>query len=705
MSNEASITVTTRTIELAELGPESPLPAVQPLLEPPYAVDGGIPAEIVEGARWGKAKNIFPYTLQDAYTRETNATELTAVVLENVHLKATFLPQLGGRLWQLSDKDTGKELLHTGDRIQFANLALRNAWFAGGIEWNIGTRGHSPTTCSPLHTAIVHTPDGQPVLRMWEFDRLREVVFQIDAWLPAGSKVLFTAVRIRNPNDRAVPMYWWSNAAIPQTPETRVIAPAARAYATGYDGAMTVVAPTDFHGIDATWPACNTQAADFFFDLAPDQRRWEVAMDREGDGLALVSSPRLRGRKLFVWGESAGGHRWQEWLTPTVSGEPRRYAEIQSGLAQTQFEHVSMPAAASWQWVEAHGNAGLDPAVAGGAWEAAIGHAGERVDALVSAAAVDAALADACRWADLAPSEFVVAGSGWGALERARRRASGVDWIDESGTPFADETLTADQAPWLDLLTANAGIVEKPFEASVAEEARQPFGGAGSFVRGLDWEDLLAAARNESAEAAFHNAVMVHARADFASAADMATVASLYRRALGGDAGAEPDAAVPDGAEPDGAEPDADGDRPDGIAGAPLGARSRALARRGLGLALMAAGDTVGGLLQLSAACRADPGNRALILEAATLAVNNGRPQLVFDVLGMAPASVQALGQAAFLRALAHAELGDAAAAAAILKTGMEVPDLREGANSITDLWRRVCPGEDVPERYQFSMR
>ncbi|PYI69126.1 DUF5107 domain-containing protein [Arthrobacter livingstonensis] len=690
---------------MAELGPASPLPPVQPLLEPPYTVGNGIPEEIADGSRWGHAKNIFPYQLQDAYSRETSPTELTAVVLENEHLKATFLPQLGGRLWQLRDKNAGKELLHTGNRIQFANLALRNAWFAGGIEWNIGTRGHSPTTCSPLHTAIVHAPDGQEVLRMWEFDRLREVVFQIDAWLPADSKVLFTAVRIRNPNDRAVPMYWWSNAAIPLTPETRVIAPAARAYATGYDGSMTVVAPTDFHGTDATWPARNPHAADFFFDLAPNQRRWEVAMDDAGDGLALVSSPRLRGRKLFVWGENPGGHRWQDWLTPSGGGPsasgqgsdnspgsestvPRQYAEIQSGLAQTQFEHVSMPAGESWQWVEAYGNAALDPAIGGGDWDSAVSHGAERVEALVSAGGVDAALDDAARWADLPPSEFVVAGNGWGALERSRRRAAKLDWIDEAGTPFAQETLTAAQAPWLELLQANEGIVEKPFEPSASEAASQPFGGAASFVRGLDWEDLLTAGRNESAEAAFHHAVMVHARADSTKSKDMETVAGLYRRTL---------------------------------AKVGLSPASRALAHRGLGVALLSAagtggtagkadfaagteGGAAGGVAELVAGCAAQPDNRWLLVEAMTLAIAHGAPGEALALVGRAPESLAGVGRVKFLGALAHARRGNPGEAARMLRAGLEVADLREGENSITALWQEVCPGEDVPERYQFGM-
>ncbi len=669
----STLSLTTQTIELAELGGDSPLPSVQSMLEPPYTVGSDIPEEIAAGVRWGMASNLFPYSMQENYGRETSATELTAVVLENGHVKATFLPQLGGRLWSLADKASGKELLHTQDRIQFANLALRNAWFAGGIEYNIGTRGHSPTTASPLHTAIVRTPEGQEILRMWEFDRLREVVFQIDAWLPADSKVVLAAVRVRNPNDRTVPMYWWTNAAVPQTPATRVIAPAGKAYATDYDGSMVRVDPTNFHGADCTFAVRNTQAVDFFFDIPVDGRRWEVAADDAGDGLALVSSPQLRGRKLFVWGEGAGGRRWQEWLTPT-NGEPRHYAEIQAGLAQTQFEHVPMPAGASWQWVEAYGNAALDPALAAGDWDAAVAHGAERVEALVPAAAMDAALADAGRWADLPPSEFVVAGNGWGALERVRRLHSQADWVDEAGTPFGDETLTADQAPWLELLRVNEGIVEKPFEATAAEVPSQPFGGAGSFVRGVDWEDLLTAGRNSSAEAVYHHAVMVHARAS-GSESDLAVVVSLYRRAL-----------------------------EETFAGEPLGVRSRALAHRGLGLALLAAGDVPGGLAESAVACTLEPANRNLLVEAMTLALDNAQPDLALGLLNGADESLASLGRVRYLQARALADTGDTAAAAAMLKEGIEVPDLREGANSLSDLWARVCPGEPVPAEYQFTM-
>ena len=37
-------------------------------------------------------------------------------------------------------------------------------------------------------------------------------------------------------------------------------------------------------------------------------------------------------------------------------------------------------------------------------------------------------------------------------------------------------------------------------------------------------------------------------------------------------------------------------------------------------------------------------------------------------------------------------------------RAGIIVPDLREGANSLADLWRQECPGEDVPTSHQLSM-
>ncbi|MFF1830231.1 DUF5107 domain-containing protein [Paenarthrobacter sp. NPDC058040] len=642
MATPSNLTVTTLTLTMADLGSLNPLPVVASELDQPYTVGEGIPEELQASARYGLVPTVYPYLMQDGYSREAAPQELPAVVLENSKLRATVLPSLGGRIWELFDKATGKQLLHTHGSPQLANIALRKAWFAGGLEWNIGTRGHSPTSCDPLHTAIVHTPDGKHVLRMWEFERLREVVFQVDIWLPEDSAVLFAAVRIRNPNDHDVPMYWWSNAAIPETARTRVIAPADEAFGSDYATDITRVRPTAHEGYDGTWLVNSPHAADFFFDIDPAERRWVVAADNDGDGLAMLSTGLLRGKKLFVWGQGQGGKRWQEWLSPGAGP----YAEIQAGLAQTQFEHLVMPAGAVWSWVEAYGNGHLDPGISHGQdWDAAVEHAGQRLETLLPHEDLEAMLPAAVSNADVPPSKMLLTGSGWGVLERARRRHSGRQWVDESGTPFVSESVTADHEPWLGLLKG------------------QPFDGAPSFVAGTDWEEVLEAAENP--EAGFHLATMRHARQDLAAAKDW------YKRTLAAEG---------------------------------VHRRTKALAHRGLGLALLAEGKDEEGLAELRNGVETDSTAAALLVEAVTLSIRHGDPTMALDLAESAPKDGAAVGRLTFLRALALARGGHGAEAAAILREGVEIPDLREGEDAIAELWEEVCPGEAVPAAYQFGM-
>ncbi|MEO7006943.1 MAG: DUF5107 domain-containing protein [Terrimesophilobacter sp.] len=642
MSETSALRTEPRTMLVAELGEENPLPMVGPPLETPYRITGPVPAEIIEGSRYGNPANLYPYQEQADYGREMHKRQLRTVVLENEHVRAVFLPELGGRLWELFDKNSGKHLLHTGGAIQFANLALRNAWFAGGIEWNIGTRGHSPTTCAPLHAAVVRTSDGYEVLRMWEFDRLREVVFQIDAWLPADSRVLFVGIRIRNPNPIAVPMYWWSNAAVPQDGSVRVVAPADFAFASDYSDGIARVMPTDVDGVDCTWPTRNQRARDFFFDLTPHARPWILSADRDGDGLAMLSNDRLRGRKLFVWGEGAGGHRWQDWLTP--GGE--RYAEIQAGLAQTQFQHQEMPAGAQWTWVEAYGNARVDPALAHStSRSSAVAHCGSRIDELLSVSDLDAAGRRAASWADAPPALMLNSGTGWGALESLRRRRGAMAWIDETGTPFGENTLTAEQRPWHDLLNGQ-------------------FGAASTFVKGNDWEALLEA-HNVTPAVIRHLAVMAHARGD------LRVARSRYLELL---------ALTP---------------------GQPTLA---AAGHRGLALIALVQGRVPDALERYSQACALDLDNVALLIEAATTLLRHDAATEALRLIGIAGQPAARAGRVRFLEAQALARSGQPHRAADILRGGLEVPDLREGEDSLAALWTQVCPGTEIPGHYRFTM-
>ena len=138
---------TTLRLPAAELGPESPLPpfaGLQRLPDPSSSPD--LPPDMRERIAYGRLANPLPYAVQNDYRRDLRRQEVPALRITNGRLEALVLPGLGGRLWSLRDRVADRDLVFTNGRLQFANLALTDAWFAGGIEWNLGSTGHSATT-------------------------------------------------------------------------------------------------------------------------------------------------------------------------------------------------------------------------------------------------------------------------------------------------------------------------------------------------------------------------------------------------------------------------------------------------------------------------------------------------------------------------------------------------------------------------------
>lgn len=150
----------------------------------------------------GMISTMLPYTLQDGYNRDRKPRAFKAVRVENEYLRAIFLPELGGRLWSLFDKKKGRELLYKNPVFQPANLALRNAWFSGGVEFNVGIKGHNPLTCSPLFAEIITGDDGEQILKMYEYERIREITYSVSVCLPSGPELLYIQNCVENTSGR-----------------------------------------------------------------------------------------------------------------------------------------------------------------------------------------------------------------------------------------------------------------------------------------------------------------------------------------------------------------------------------------------------------------------------------------------------------------------------------------------------------------------
>ena len=458
-------------------GPENPLPPLRLLGDLHDAVDDtGLDEEMARNLRYGQVGSVLPYLLQDDYSRELVPRATTVAILENRHLRAMVLLELGGRLWSLRDKAGGRELLYNGgDRIRFGNLGLRNAWFPGGVEWNLGTTGHSALTCSPVHAASLELPDGGRGLRIGEWERMRELVYQVDFRLGPGSRHLAVDITVTNPNAHAVPVYWWSNVAVASAPGTRVVVPSRTAFEFTYARRLRRVPVPGPGGSDLTYPLAATRTADHFFELDPGRLPWIAAVDAAGAGLLQVSTRRLRGRKLFTWGAGPGGRRWQEFLT----GATEAYFEIQGGLARTQLEHLPLGPGASWSWTEVYGPVSVPADAAHGQWADAV----ECLEPAVAEAQVELMPAGGAGADDDRQAERVHAGTGWGALESLRREVAGEPPSPVIDRLFPRSSLGDDQEPWIALLETGA----------------PPPGTPRSYVAGRSWSDLLEGAADSAA--------------------------------------------------------------------------------------------------------------------------------------------------------------------------------------------------------------
>ncbi|MFF8898201.1 DUF5107 domain-containing protein [Streptomyces lydicus] len=670
-----SVRRTTLTLPAAPLGPDNPLPALRgghDLHRIDVPEDAGLPADMARQLGYQPLRSILPTRMRDGYGRDRRSTDLDALVLENDRLRATVLPGLGGRVHSLHHKPTGRELLYRNPVLQPAAFALNGAWFSGGIEWNIGATGHTTLSCAPLHAARVPAPDGGEMLRLWEWERLRDLPFQVDLWLPDGSDFLYVGVRIRNPHHHTAPVYWWSNIAVPEAEGSRVLAPAEEAWHFGYERTLRRVPVPEYDGADRTYPLRSEFPADYFYDLPDGARRWITSLDTEGHGLVQTSTDTLRGRKLFLWGAGRAGRRWQRWLTEPGTGG---YAEIQAGLARTQLEHLPLDGGAEFSWLEAYGPLAADPATVHGTdWAAARGEVADRLEAALPRADVDAAYAAWLPYADREPKESLATGSGWGALEVARAG------LDLPGTPFDAATLGPEQEPWLTLLRTGTLPAEDPLP--------------GAALTAPAWRDLLECAPSGPA-------TDYHLGLAQWQAGDRAQAVRSWERALAHGAGALPLYCLAV-AESEAGEPDRAADRY---------AEAAAAAARAA-----AAG---GPHARVRHAVRT-----ALAREAVPALLAAGRTEAADALLAGLPPAELDRGCFRLLTARVRLAQGRPAAAREIFDAGFEIADLREGDETLGDTWyaiaeRLLADGGPVtdtirtrartehplPERYEYRMR
>jgi tetratricopeptide (TPR) repeat protein len=320
----AQVKVTESTIQIPTyvLGSEDPNPPFQLLNE----------------------HEIYPYTMLDDLTDRRELKSYRAILLENEYLRATILPDMGGRLYSLYDKVANREVFYRNNSVKYGLVALRGAWISGGIEFNFPS-GHTTDTVSPVSSKYQMNPDGSATIFVGDVDQTSEMYWEVALTLRPGVARLEQHVQLFNPTPVEKLYWYWNNAAVPATEDARFIYPM-RLANPGSDADLRTF--PEWHGTDYSRYGSFREPSELF-GVQVHRNFFGVYYDNANYGVVHVADYReVTGKKFWTWGTAGDGTIWTNLLTD--SDGP--YNEIQAGRFETQLNQDFMPAQAVESWTE-----------------------------------------------------------------------------------------------------------------------------------------------------------------------------------------------------------------------------------------------------------------------------------------------------------------------------------------------------------------
>jgi tetratricopeptide (TPR) repeat protein len=288
--------------------------------------------------------HVYPYTMLDDLTDRRENKTYRAIFIENEYLKATILPDVGGRLYSLYDKVAQREVFYRNQVVKYGLVALRGAWISGGIEFNF-PNGHTVVTVSPVDSNLVQNTDGSVEARVGGIDRITGMHWEVALILRPDESRLEQRVTLFNntPSDN---LYWyWANAAVPATTDMQFMYPMRE---------VNPHSPTEiwtypvWKGVDYSWYKNILQPTSLF---GLGIRRDYFGAYYHNSDYGVVHSADYRevpGKKVWSWGVADDGLIWTDLLTD----QDGPYNEIQSGRFETQLYREFLPPQRVQSWTE-----------------------------------------------------------------------------------------------------------------------------------------------------------------------------------------------------------------------------------------------------------------------------------------------------------------------------------------------------------------
>jgi tetratricopeptide (TPR) repeat protein len=303
--------------------------------------------------------NIYPYFRFQGYSLTPVMKSWKIITLENPYLRVLVAPEIGGKILGAFEKSTGKAFIYFNRVVKFREIAMRGPWTSGGIEFNFGDIGHTPTTASPVDYLTRKNPDGSVSCIVGALDLASRTEWRVEIRLPRDKAYFETRAFWYNPTDLTTSRYNWMTAAADAGEDLQVIYPG-NAF-IGHAG-ETSLWPHNAAGRDLSFYRNNDFGSYKSYHVLGSHTDFFGALwSRDDFGMLHWSLYTDKpGKKLWIWGLSREGEIWKDLLTDPELGNTQ-YVELQSGLlfnqaiaqsSTTPFKHMDFPPCSAERFTE-----------------------------------------------------------------------------------------------------------------------------------------------------------------------------------------------------------------------------------------------------------------------------------------------------------------------------------------------------------------
>lgn len=269
---------------------------------------------------------IYPYFQFNGYTDVKTVKKWKVVTLENDYIKVEVLPEIGGKIWGVTEKSSQYDFVYKNDVVKFRNIAMRGPWTSGGIEFNFGIQGHTPSTAAPVDYLLQENPDSSVSCIVGTIDLPSRTEWRMRITLPKDKAWFELEALWYNPRELGSSYYYWTNAAVRARPDARFFYPGN--YYMGHSGDIHPW-PVDSAGRDLSFYRNNDFGENKTYHVFGDNRNFKAIYwnDLQLGAASWSLKQDLPGKKLWFWSPARSGEIWKDLLTDH-SGQ---YIEIQSG--------------------------------------------------------------------------------------------------------------------------------------------------------------------------------------------------------------------------------------------------------------------------------------------------------------------------------------------------------------------------------------